>query len=257
MFRQIFQPLRIVSAFVVPAFVVLALAAVLPVTAPAATLEITGPPGASLVINDQDMGFFPLDGPLDLPSGTYTLKSELRGHIGYEQTIKLMGDDDWQRVAVRLIPFSRKTAWSSNLLFAGLGQHYLGKSTRGWIYNAAEAGGLLVALLAELDRDNLSKDYLDLQEKYNSSINADDIIRFREEADQAYNDMKDKEDLRNTGLMVAGGAIVISILDAIVFFPSVEAGAGPVPLDTGALDSRPWTDPNPLTAVHAAVRLEF
>jgi hypothetical protein len=252
MFRQFFKPLP-----VVPALVVLALAAMLPVTAPAATLEITGPPGASLIINDQAMGFFPLSEPLDLPSGTYTIKSELPGHITYEYTLKLMEDDDWQRVAVRLVPFSRKTAWSSNLLFAGLGQHYLGKSTRGWIYNAAEAGGLLVALLAELERNNLSKDYLDLQDRYNSAINGDEIARYREAADQAYNDMLDKEDLRNTGLIVAGSAIVISIIDAIVFFPSVEAGAGPVPMDTGILDSGSWTDPDPLAAVHVAVRLEF
>ncbi|MCK9996250.1 MAG: hypothetical protein KAH56_08235 [Candidatus Krumholzibacteria bacterium] len=247
MFRQFLKSL----------LVVLALAAVLPVTAVAATLEITGPPGASLVINDQDMGFFPLDGPLDLPGGVYTIKSRLAGHQDYEYTIKLVGDGAWQRVSVRLVPFSRKTAWTSNILFAGLGQHYLGKSTRGWIYNIAEAGGLLVALFAELDRNNLSKDYLELQDNYNSTINADDIARYREEADQAYSDMKDKEDMRNAGLMVAGGAIVVSILDAIIFFPSVEAGAGPVPMDTGSLDVGPWMDPNPLSTVHLAVRLEF
>jgi len=247
MFRQFIKPLLIV----------LALSAVFPVAVQAATLEITGPPGASLVINDQDMGFFPLDGPLDLPSGTYKIKSELPGHITYEHTLDLVGDGDWQRVAVRLVPLSRKTAWTSNILFAGLGQHYMGKSTRGYIYNLAEAGGLLVALFAELDRNNLSKDYLELQNQYNSSINADDIARYREAADQAYSDMKEKEDLRNTGLMVASGAIVVSIIDAIIFFPSVEAGAGPVPMDTGALDSGPWNDPNPLAAVHAAVRLEF
>jgi len=253
MFRQFFKPLS-----VVPVLVVLTLVAVLlPVTAPAATLEITGPPGASLIINDQAMGFFPLDEPLDLPYGAYIIKSELPGHITYEHTFKLLGDDDWQRVAVRLIPLSRKTAWSSNLLFAGMGQHYMGKSTRGWIYNAAEAGGLVVALLAELERNNLSKDYLDFQERYNSAINADEIARYREAADQAYNDMKDKEDLRDTGLIVAGSAIMISIIDAIVLFPSVEAGAGPVPMDTGILDSGSWTDPDPLAAVHVAVRLEF
>jgi len=247
MFRQYFKSL----------LVVLALAAVAPVTAMAATLEITGPPGASLIINDQDMGFFPLDGPLDLSGGVYTIKSELAGHISYESTIKLVGNGIWQRVSVRLVPFSRKTAWTSNILFAGLGQHYLGKSTRGWIYNIAEAGGLLVALFAELDRNNLSKDYLELQNHYNSTINADDITRYREEADKTYNDMKEKEDMRNAGLMVAGGAIVVSILDAIIFFPSVKAGAGPVPMDTGALDAGPWNDPNLLSTVHLAVRLEF
>ena len=69
--------------------------------------------------------------------------------------------------------------------------------------------------------------------------------------------MKDQEEMRDMGLMVAAGAIVVSILDAIIFFPSVEAGAGPVPLDLGAFEAGPWSDPNPLTTVHASVRLEF
>ncbi len=246
-----FRPLRTL----LPVFLVLV--AALPGTAGGATLEISGPPGASLVINGTDLGFLPLDGPLELDSGYYTIQSQLPGHLDFEHELRLLGDNDWQRLAVRLVPFSRKTAWTSNILFAGLGQHYLGKSTRGYVYNLAEAGGLLVALFAELERTNLRKDYLDIVDKYNTSINADDIARFRESADQTYSDMKDKEDMRNTGLMVAAGAIVVSVIDAIVFFPSVEAGAGPVPLDTGSDVIGLWDDTNPLTAVHAAVRLEF
>ena len=235
----------------------LVIAAVIPFTCAAVTLEISGPPGASLIINGQDMGFLPLDGSLDLDPGIYKIKSELPGHIPYEYELDLPVDLEWQRLTVRLVPFSRKTAWTSNLLFAGLGQHYLGRSTRGYLYNVAEAGGLLVALLAELERSNLRKDYLNIQEKYDESINGDDLLRFREEADQAYSEMEEKEDLRNTGLIVACSAIVISIIDAIVFFPSVEAGAGPVPLDLGAFEPGRWSNPNPLTTVHASVRLEF
>jgi hypothetical protein len=240
--------------------IALALPAIAIVSASAATLEITGPPGASLIINDQDMGFFPLDGPLDLPSGVYTLKSQLPGYKNYEHSLKLVGDKDWERLAVRMVPYSRKTAWTSNILFAGLGQHYLDKNFRGYVYNAAEAGGLLVAIIAELDRSNLSKDYLELEDQYNSSINADDITRYREAADETYSDMEDAEKMRNTGLLVAGGAIVVSIIDAIVFFPHVEAGAGHVPLNTGALDdgilnTGPWA--SSATALHASVKLEF
>ncbi len=53
----------------------------------AVTLEITGPPGASLIINGQDMGFFPLDSPLDLDPGIYRIKSKLPGHIAYEHEL--------------------------------------------------------------------------------------------------------------------------------------------------------------------------
>lgn len=239
------------------AFVLAASAAV---TASGATLEITGPPGASLVINDQAMGFLPLDGPLDLAAGTYTIESELPGHAKYRQELRLTGDSDWQALTIRLVPFSRKTAWTSNILFAGLGQHYLGHGTRGYIYNAVEAGGLVVALLAELDRNNLQNDYLTLVDQYNASINADDITRYRESADQTYAEMEDAEKLRNTALLVAGSAIVVSIIDVLLTFPKVEGGGGPVPLDTGMLedgifDSGPWAVSS--TAVHAGVKLEF
>ena len=240
-----------------PLLIAVAMATVLSAPAFATTLEITGPRGASLEINGRDLGFFPLDGPLELEAGFYLIRSELPGHLAYVNELELLTDVTWQRLTVRLVPLSRKTAWTSNLLLAGLGQHYLGKPVRGYIYNAAEAGGLLVALFAELERSNLRKDYLELQDLYDESINAEEIARFREAADQAYSDMKDKEDLRNTGLIVAGSAIVISIIDALVFFPAVESGAGPVPVDHGALEQGPWSDPDPLTAVHAAVRLEF
>lgn len=234
------------------------LVAVLSGPAGAATLEITGPPGASLVINDQAMGVFPLDGPLDLAPGTYVLESELPGHITYQNTVRLVGDDAWERLTVRLIPYNKGTAWKSNILFAGLGQHYLGQNMRGLIYNIAEGGGLLVAILAELDRNNLSNDYTTLEDEYNSSINADDISRYREEMDQTYSEMTDAEDLRNMGLLVAGSAIVISIIDVFLTFPNVEGGAGPVPLDTGFLnDGMPGSGSYSLTSVHAALRLEF
>jgi hypothetical protein len=243
-----FRPFRILFP------VILILAAM---SAQAGTLEITGPPGARLVINGTDLGFLPLDGPLEVDSGYYTIESTLPGHIDFVQEIRMLGDADWQRLSVRLVPYNRKTAWSSNILFAGLGQHYLGKSTRGYIYNAAEAGGLLVALFAELERSNSRKDYLDIMDKYNATINADDIARYRESADQAYSDMENQESTRNTALLVAAGAIVVSVLDAIIFFPSVEAGPGSAPLDTGSLEPGLWNDTNPLTAAHVAVRLEF
>jgi hypothetical protein len=233
----------------------LLMAAALP--AGAATLVVDGPAGASVTINGEPVGFFPLDGPLVLSPGTYELSSDMPGYIPFSTTVVLQWDKDWQQVTVRLIPLSRRTAWSSNILFAGLGQHYMGAGTRGWIYNVAEAGGLLVALGAEIQRSNLRQDYLKLKDNYDEAINADDIARYKAEADQAYSDMKDKEDLRNTGLLVAGGAIVVSIVDALLFFPAIEAGPGAGPVRTGANDDPFRNDGNALTTVHAQVTWKF
>ncbi len=225
-------------------------------TVTAATLEVTGPAGAMISLNNRPLGTFPLDGPLDLPPGSYTIHVQRPGNEPYENTVRLMSITDWQRVTVRLIPFSRRVAWSGNLLLAGLGQHYLGHSFRGYVYNAAEVGGLLTALAAELQRSNLKSDYLKLADLYNSSINAEEIVQLGNAADAKYNDMHDMADLRDTGLMVAGGAIAISIIDALLSFPKVEAGGGAVPVQTSQLDTS-WQNNNTDHALHASLRLAF
>ena len=135
---------------------------------------------------------------------------------------------------VRLTPYSRKTALTSNLLAAGLGQFYLGQKTRGWIYLLTEAGGLVTALSAEMQRSDYRNDFLLLQERYNTASTPKRSSSSRCSADQAYQDMEDMEELRDTGLLVAGGAIILSMLDTLVFFPSaVDLGPGPVAPATG------------------------
>jgi hypothetical protein len=124
------------------------------------------------------------------------------------------------------------------------------------VYNAVEVGGLLTALAGELQRTNLKSDYLKLADLYNRSVNAEEITSLRGEAEAKYNDMKDMEKLRDTGLLVAGGTIVVSIIDALLSFPSVEAGAGDVPVDTGALET-PWRGTAHPNAMHAGLKLTF
>ena len=224
--------------------------------AEAATIEIAGPAGASVSINGRPAGFLPLPGPLELETGRHAVVCELPGHEPFRQDILLDGPESRLRLQVRLEPFSRRTAVASNLLLAGLGQQYLGRRTRGVAFSAAEIGGLATMLYGELKRSDLRKDYLLLQDKYDRAINADEIARLRAEASQAYANMEDKEKVRDTGLAVAAGAVVLSMLDAFVFFPEVVAGAGPAPLQT-ALGDGPATGLFPQPAVHAGVRLTF
>jgi PEGA domain len=228
----------------------------------AATLELSGPAGASVVVNGVGMGFLPLTQPLTLPPGLYEIRSELPGYLPFATTVHLVEVTDWQRLQIRPVPMSKKTAWSSNILFAGMGQHYIGKSAKGYIFNIVEAGGLLTALAGEIQRSNDRKDYLLHQSKYESAINPNDILFYKDLSKQAYSDMEDSEKLRDTGLMVAGGAIVLSIVDILLFFPSIEGGVGETPLQTGLLDSdsgRPdfFQENSPLKSVHAGLKLSF
>ena len=221
----------------------------------AATLEITGPPGASVVVNGNDLGVLPLDGPLELQAGRYRIESRLSGYVAFSQLVRLEQKDAHLRVLIRLHRLSKGTAWRSNVLFAGLGQFYTGKRVRGWIYATAEATGLVVAMVGEWQRSDHRKDYLRLMEDYENQINQEEAERLREEAETSYTAMEDAADLRDTGLIVAVSAIAVSIVDVLITFPHVAAGPGPVPPTTGYLEG--IGNRYDLTSVHAGVRLTF
>lgn len=238
----------------------LLLAALVVVGAPdarAATLDITGPAGASVVVNGLDLRALPLEGPLTLAPGVYVVESKMKGFKPFRQTVRLEDDASQVRLQIRFDPLRRRTAWTSSVLFAGLGQFYLGKPVRGWIYAAAEAGGLITALAGEVQRSDHRKDYLFLMDAYAAGINADEVAYYREQAADAYTKMEDAEAMRNTGLIVALAAIGVSVADALLTFPHVEAGPGPVPPVTDYGYDWPGQGGNPLTTAHVAVRLSF
>ena len=119
-----------------------------------ATLVLTGPDAVPVSLNDQELGIFPLEGPLDLKPGLYVVRCELSGYHPFVQEVRLESEDDWMKVHVRLVPFNKKTAIFSNILIAGSGQRYLGKRIRGWIYTGAEIGGLVAAISGDLSYPN-------------------------------------------------------------------------------------------------------
>ena len=143
-----------------------------------------------------------------------------------------------------------------NLPIAGLGQFYMGKKTKGWVFLTAETGGLLTALLFELQRSDYKADYDMLKNEYDTSISADDAVYYREKAGQAFQDMTDARDTRNLGLIVAGSAWLLSMLDAYFAFPDVDTGIGPVSPQT-SWNNSPFISENPMYTVHASVRLNF
>ncbi len=232
------------------------LAALAAGSAGAATLELTGPPGTAVAVNGRALGFLPLDGPLELGPGRYEVTAELVGYQDFKRTVHLGAEGDAVSLFVRLQRLSRGTAWRSSVLFAGLGQFYVGNDTRGWIYTAAEAGGLLTALAGELKRSDARKDHLSLMRDYDQAINADEIASLRTAAEGKYTEMEDAEKLRNTGLMVAAAAIVVSVADVLITFPKVAAGPGPVSPTTTLRGDGPAPAAS-LTAFHAGVRLTF
>jgi hypothetical protein len=227
-------------------------------SAGAATLQITGPPGAEVTLDGRSLGLLPLSGPMTVEPGVYLLGCRLSGHRDVEQSVVIAEPESWQHVRLRPLPLRRSEAVTSSLLFAGLGQWYRGDRWRGWVYFLGEAGGLLTAVAGEVQRENFRQDYLTFRESYESALSADQIAFWRTEADQAYRDMQDMADLRDTGLYVAAGAWVLSLLDAWLLTPSVDVGPGVVP--PSAAHAAVGDDPTDLAApgaVHAGVTLGF
>jgi hypothetical protein len=241
----------------------------------AATLWLTGPTGTAVNVNGATIGHFPLPGPLTVPPGSYELQASLRGYLPYAETIHLVDESEWLHWRVHLLPLSRWTSVTSNLLLAGLGQHYQSRPWEGYLFNVLEIGGLVTALIGELAFQNHRDDYLLLYAEYEQALTEADIDYYRAEAEAAYGKMEDAESLRETGLMVAAGAVVVSMLEAWLRFPALDAGPGLAPdLQTARTAGADPTLPEPagrtghvapaagsvgerLAAVHVGWRLRF
>lgn len=232
---------------------IVALAALPARHAAAATLQLAGPAGAEVRINGATAGFLPLAEPLTVPPGSYEIACDLPGRQPFRAVIRILQDDEWRHLNIRVLPYSRRTAVLSNLALAGLGPRYLGKSGRGWVYSAAEIGGLAAALYGELARSNAQDEYLLAMAAYGQAINADEIAVRRAAADAKYRDAADAADLRDLGLAVAAGAVVVSMLDSWLTFGSVTGGGGALPAGTADAAFAPDAGP----AFHTAVRLGF
>lgn len=216
---------------------------------PAATLEISGPPGASVRLGGTDLGVLPLDGPLELAPGMYRIECRAKGHHDLSEVIVLAEPQSWMHLRLRPTALERRHAVTASLFYAGLGQWYNGAKLRGWVYVAGESAGLFMALANELQRQNHRDDYLNYKSRYDQALLPGDIELWRDRAERAHRDLRDAASRRDTGLYVAAGAWILSLLDAWLLFPGVDIGPGLVP---------PVTDTSrPGTGLHAGLAFGF
>ena len=244
--------IRPFRAVVLSTLLLLAVAGV----ATAATVQLSGPAGTSVRLAGSDLGMLPLDAPLELSPGVYEIKARKRGYERFDHILVVRDADEWVHLELRLLPLKRSRAFKGSLLYAGTGQRYMGAGFRGWIYFLGETGGLLTALAGELQRSNYANDYTNFKAQYDIAFLPEEIERFKSLADQSYADMEDMEELRNTGLMVALGSYALSLLDALLLFPSVDVGPGMV-APTTSLNVRPALTSGMTSGMHAAVTIDF
>jgi hypothetical protein len=225
-----------VQRLLIPGAAVLALmlGATAATTAAAATLEVDGPVGAAVTVDGAPIGRLPLGSPVALEPGLHVVTCALRGCELFTADVLIVQESAAHRLCARLIPLRRRDGVLFSLVFAGLGQRHIGRPTLGWALTGIEAGGLVAGLAGELSLRNRRDDYVVLYDAYLGAITDEEIAARRAEAEAAWNQMEDAESLRRTGLLVAAGAVVVSVLDAWLRFPSLETGAGLLPTAAAA-----------------------
>ncbi len=234
-------------------------AALLALALPAAsaTLVITGTPGTQVTLDGHVVGTLPLDGPLTVPVGRHDITAELPGMLPMAREIIAETELHEFRLRLRMTPMSRKSAVMRSLMLAGSGQRYEGRTKMGWVLTGVEVGGLLAALLTDLMAQNHKNDYLLAQDDYDNAFVADDLAYYRALMDDKYDAMTGALDLRNVALAAAAGAVIVSVLDAWLRFPSAEMGTGPRPVPPTDRFSLGGSHPTDRRGFHLGWRLSF
>lgn len=216
----------------------------------AATVHLSGPVGADVRLDGHRLGLLPM-ASLDLPLGVYEIECRARGYENLSQSLVITDNDVTLHVRLRPNQIRRSRAIEGSLLYAGVGQRYMGARWRGWLYTVGETVGLLTALSGEIDRQNCKDEYTNAIRQYRQAVSPATIEKWHDKAEEAYADVADAEDVRNMGLMIAAGTWAVSLLDAWLLFPSVDVGPGPVPCTTAATDTPAGR------SLHAAVSIGF
>ncbi len=189
-----------------------------------ASLELTGPPGTLISIDDEIIGTLPLAEPIKIRTGDHTLVASLQGAELFERNVSVHKSNEQLTIHVRLSPMSRRSAVLSSLVLAGSGQRYEGHSKMGWGLTLAEVGGLAFALISDSQVQNHKNDYLLAQDVYNNAITQTDIDAARVDMQTIFDDMDSAVSQRDAALMIAVGAVAVSVIDAFVRFPALDAG---------------------------------
>lgn|GEM_PF-3261652 len=184
-------------------------------TAQAATLDVTGPAGAEVLIDGQSYGALPLDAPLELPVKQLMILQVRRGgYSTHEQQIYLNEPTTEMVVEIELLPLGRRTAMVSSAILAGSGQFYQGRMTAGWIQMGLQVAAWSSVVYGELTFQNRRDDYEDLNQKYQDALAPSEITRLRDERDTAWNELDDAKTWRNASLGAVALIAAYSVFDA-------------------------------------------
>ncbi|MBS3742359.1 MAG: PEGA domain-containing protein [Candidatus Cloacimonetes bacterium] len=175
----------------------------------------------------------------DIQTGIYQLKANAKYHEPGSKMIRVKRNETTE-ASLELVRKhrSKESAILWSLFIPGAGQFYsIKQNTRGGIYLATGIGSAAASLYYMKKVNTLQKDYDNIKDSYQNSQDLDNIELYREKMMDKYDELHQKEQIRNYTLIALGSVYVINLLDAIIF------GGGEVPINNPSA-SRKYRDFN-------------
>ncbi len=198
----------------------------LAVGAEAASLDLSGPSGATVFVDGEEVGTLPLAEALPLTKGTHGLEVRLAGFQNHYEQLRVLKEDSELVLNLSLLPLQRWRAVGYSAVLGGLGQLYEGRSRRGWIMMGLQLGTAIVASYGEARFQNRRDEYEILDRKYADAVAPNEIASLRADRDAVYQDMDSAETLRNAALAGVVAIGLWSVVDAWMGFGDVYVAAG-------------------------------
>jgi len=138
--------------------------------------------------------------------------AETMGLSAPPKVVSVRGTDVGLEVPAR----SRTRAVFRSFFFPGLGQKYLGKSFKGFVYYSSFIAGAYLTLNARRDYEIAAVGYETAVTRLSEARTLSDVRRARSEIDLTYENLRDTEKTRNAFYVVLGSLWALNILDAAV-----------------------------------------
>ena len=176
------------------------------------TLDITGrPPGSKVFINDSYIGKLPNVTYQDL-EGSYDILVRKKGYREYRQKIYISSKDT-RYLNVILRQKSKIPAMLSSAIIPGSGQIVRGHPFKGILFFTATIGIGYFAYHEHLAYEQQYKTYRSDLDRFNHQADLNLIENNRERVWDSFNQMKDKEKIRNDILCILGAVWTINVFE--------------------------------------------
>ena len=186
------------------------------------------PDGAAIYLNGGYFGNAPLESaPLEV--GEYEVTFRKPGYLPLKEPVKAVIVQDLETI-IQLAP-ERKTALKGVLrsaAFPGLGQIYVEREFKGYLYTVSEIG-LITAAAASIALYNQAVvNYNSARDEYLLQIEEDEIIRTRRNMNDRYDEVTRYKDMRDGLMMLAAGFWFWNVLDVYIWNEPPKTTAFPI-----------------------------